>query len=67
MRTAGGWSLGGLGSSTRLDRREVRDRLAGFDRWIVDELIETFEAAALTAMAAKRKPDAGAQSQESED
>lgn len=54
IRRAMPWMGGGM-SPVRLDRAEVRGRLAGVPRWIVDELADDFEQAAIAALAEGRK------------
>lgn len=39
----------------RVDRAAVRDRLADVPGWIIEAMVDAFEAAALAAMAATEK------------
>lgn len=50
----------------RLNRAELRHQLAGVDGWIVDELLEIYEAAAIRAMAERRKASADKPEKEGE-
>lgn len=60
---SGSWSGGGM-TPRRVDRAAVRARLSDTPGWIVEELIDAFEPAALAAAAKaetmrKPKPPAG--------
>ncbi len=59
VRRAGGWSGGGM-VPRRLDRSAIRARLDDFDGWVLEELMDAFEPAALAADAKaseRRKAD----------
>ena len=47
---SGGWSGGGM-VPRRLDRAAIRARLPGIEDWILEELMDAFEPAALAASA----------------
>jgi hypothetical protein len=47
---SGGWSGGGM-VPRRVDRAAIRARLPGVDGWMIEDLIDAFEPAALAAMA----------------
>jgi hypothetical protein len=49
IRASQPWTGGGF-SPMRLDRAEIRRRLEGFTPWIVNELMDAFEPAALAAI-----------------
>lgn len=51
---SGGWSGGGM-TPRRLDRTAIADRLPDVDRWILEELLDAFEPAALAAVAEAEK------------
>lgn len=54
IRAAQPWGGGGM-SPLRLDRAEVRRRCGAYEPWVVDELMDAFEPAALAAMEEGRK------------
>lgn len=49
LQRPGVWTTNGL-SSPRLDRAEIRARLPNVERWVADELLDTFEPAATKAL-----------------
>ena len=50
IRRAMPWTGGGLAGGLRLDRGEIRARLAGFDAEVIAELGDAYEQSALAAM-----------------
>ena len=57
---SGGWTGGGM-TPRRLDRLAIRARLEDIPGWIVEDLLDEFEPAALKAMAIvddKKQPKA---------
>lgn len=55
---AGGWAGGGM-TPRRVDRAAVRARLDTVDGWIVEDLIDAFEPAALAAERAAKTREKG--------
>ena len=50
-------------SPRRVDRDAVRARMPGVEHWIIDELLDAFEPAALTAIA-EAKPKTAVETSE---
>lgn len=66
VRRSGGWSGGGF-SPRRIDRAALHARLADTPAWILEDLVDAFEPAALEAIAtAKKKRTPGRPSREAE-